>query len=126
MDEPCNWEDLHRALVQQWGVGPIGSGRPGREALLEELRRRVDFLLRHDFDRLISCMYMLDVPEEKFTEAVRRPPHEQPDRLLADIILEREIERMQTRRRYARQERTDIAARIEDQRQFPHLESDGH
>lgn len=113
MDESCDLEDVHRALVQQWGIWPVGRERLAREALIEELGRRVGFLLRHDLDRLISAMYILDVPETKFAEAVQRPAHEQPEKLLAEIILEREVEKMQTRRRYASASRTEISVRIE-------------
>jgi hypothetical protein len=114
--EPCDLECVHRALVQQWGIWPLGPSRLAREALIEELGRRVDFLLRHDLERLMTSMYLLDVPEEKFAEAVRRPAHEGPARILAEIILEREVEKMQTRQQYTRRERTEITVRIEGRR----------
>ncbi len=113
MDEASELQALSESLVRQWGIWPLGPSRLEREALIEELGRRVDFLLRHDLDRLMTSMYMLDVPEEKFAEAVQRPPHERPARILAEIILEREVEKMQTRQRYARKERLRITVPIE-------------
>ena len=111
--EPCDLESVHRALVQQWGIAALEREPFAHEALIEQLSRRVDFLLRHDFERLMTSLYMLDVSEEKFAEAVQRPAHEKPARILAEIILEREIERMHTRQRYSRPAIEDKTARTE-------------
>ncbi len=105
-------EELHHALVQHWGIWPVGRKRLQREALIEELSRRVDFLMKHDYERLCYCMYTIDVPEEKFTEAVRKPEEEQPARVIAELILEREVEKMETRRRYMRRETTTVTMRV--------------
>lgn len=105
-------EELHRALVQHWGIWPVGHKRLQREALIEELSRRVEFLMKYDFDRLCYCMYTIDVPEEKFAEAVKRPEEEQPAKLIAELIIEREVQKMESRRRYARREKTTVTMRV--------------
>ena len=116
MDETLDLAAVHEALVRQWGLWPLDPGRLARESLLDELGRRIGFLLRHDLDRLMSSMYILDVPEEKFADAIRRPPAEHPERILAEVILDRELEKMQSRKRYARHGQTAISAKIEESR----------
>lgn len=102
MGSPRDMDVVHQQLVQLWGMRPVGGLEPlGRDAIIEELVRRVAYLLQHDLDKLMSYMYILDVPEEKFAYAIQRPAHEFPERLLAEVILEREIERMHTWRRYS-------------------------
>lgn len=101
MDTMDEMGTVHQQLVQLWGMRPVGLQPLGRDAIIEELVRRVAYLLEHDLDKLMSYMYILDVPEEKFADAIQRPPHEYPERLLAEVILEREIERMHTWRRYS-------------------------
>jgi hypothetical protein len=102
MESEAHVSDMHQQLVRSWGVPPPGLQPLGREALLEELARRVDHMIRHDFDRLMSSLYILDVPEAKFSAALERPAGERPARLLAELILDREIERMHTWQRYAK------------------------
>lgn len=101
MDTSADFDTVHQQLVQLWGMRPVGLQPLGRDAIIEELVRRVAYLLEHDLDKLMSYMYILDVPEEKFADAIQRPAHEYPERLLAEVILEREIERMHTWRRYS-------------------------
>ena len=82
---------------QVWGIDDAGIDW---EALVDALSRRVDHLMRHDFEGLMTAMYQIDVSEQRFTEAVERPPGEQPARAVAELILERELEKMESRKRY--------------------------
>ena len=111
--EPTDLQDLHRALVQQWGVWPLGEKRIAWDAILDELGRRVDFLLKHDFERLMSCMYMIDISEQRFSKVLKQSEKDRPARAIAQLILEREVEKMESRRRYTRTEYTRVDARIE-------------
>lgn len=115
-------EELEQALVHNWGIWPVGRKHLAREALIDELSRRVDFLMKHDFQRLCYCMYTIDVPEERFSEAVRMPEEEHPAKVIAELILEREVQKMQTRHRYMRRERTEVTITIPSL--LPHPKSD--
>ena len=111
--EPTDLQDVHRALVQQWDIWPLEEKRIAWDAILDELGRRVDFLLKHDFDRLMSCMYTIDVSEKRFSEALDLPEKDKPARAIAQLILEREVEKMKSRKRYARTEATHSGIPIE-------------
>lgn len=108
MGEAADLDDVHQQLVRLWGMRPVGLVPLDRNAIVAELVRRVAYLLQHDLDRLMSYMYILDVPEEKFAGAIQRPSHEHPEQLLAEVILDREIERMHTWRRYSRPHVEDL------------------
>lgn len=115
METPGDMSEVRQRLVQAWGIRPAGLEALGREAIVEKLAQRVAHMLRHDLDRLMSALYILDVPEEKFSDAIQRPTHERPERALAELILARELERMHTWRRYAKPAIEDEnAARFDD------------
>ena len=113
--ESADLQSVHRALVQQWDIAPVGEERVDWDALLDALGRRVEFLLKHDLERLMTAMYQIDVSEERFSEAVQRPQKDRPARAIAELILEREIEKMESRKRYARAEDPGDRIPIEDQ-----------
>jgi len=101
MDDVGDLDDVRRELAARWGISPTQSAAQDREAILELLALRVEYLLEHNLDRLMSALYILDVPEDQFGEALA-PGHEvKPARRLAEAILDREIARVNTRRRYS-------------------------
>ncbi len=114
--EKHDLQDIHQALVQQWGIWPVGENRIAWDALVEELGRRVEFLLKHDFERLMSCMYMVDVSEQRFSEAVKLPEEDRPARVIAELILEREVQKMESRKRYTHTGFSERDVRIEGRR----------
>lgn len=101
MEEP-DYADTHEALVQDWSIVPVapGQGGDGREALLLALKNRVLYLIQHDFNRLMTAMYILDVAEARFKAAMAVPGLDNSAAALAEVILEREIEKAATRRKY--------------------------
>lgn len=101
MDDP-DYADTHEALVQDWSIVPVppGEEHSGREALLLALKNRVRYLMQHDFNRLMTAMYILDVEEERFKAAMAVSGVDASASALAEVILEREIEKAATRRKY--------------------------
>jgi hypothetical protein len=90
--------DLHRALVQSWQIEP--STGLTSHAFLDALTDRVAMLLKHNLNRLTSAMYTLDVDETRFNTALSLPGNRETARTVAELILEREIEKMISRRKY--------------------------
>lgn len=113
--EKHDLQDIHQALVQQWGIWPLGEKCIAWDALVQELGRRVEFLLKHDFERLMSCMYMVDISEQRFSEAIKLPEEDKPARVIAELILEREVQKMESRKRYTHTEFAKLTIRIEGQ-----------
>ncbi len=70
------------------------------EELKKALARVVQYLIDHDLNRLINAMYRIDIPQHKFERVLTG---EKPDLIatsLADLILEREKQKVITRWRY--------------------------
>lgn len=68
------------------------------EVLRELLIRQVNYMLERDFERLLQSLYRIDVSEQKFRESLTS---EDPAGQIADLILQREMMKVQTRRWYA-------------------------
>ena len=104
----CANDDLRHALVQSWNIKILGGG-PSREGLLEALAARVLHLMRHDSSRLTSALYLLDVREDRYIEALRAPSEQESARRLAELILDREEEKAVSRAQYARRPDDPVA-----------------
>jgi hypothetical protein len=101
--EDTNLLRVRDAVAQAWNLPtPSGGDLQDRAAILEALALRVRHMLDHDFDRLLSAMYLLDVSEESFRNALTGGDSRSASKTLAEIILKREIEKMESRERYAR------------------------
>lgn len=89
-------------LLQQHGVLDVQPLEkvPGlsSDALRSLLIRQVLYLLERDLERLMQAMYRIDVPEQSFKAAL---VSEDPAARLADLILQRELMKVHTRRWYA-------------------------
>ena len=96
--ERDDMEDLHRALVQSWQIEPVAGLTS--HAFLDALADRVAMMLKHNLDRLVAAMYTLDVDETRFSAALALPGNSATARAVAELILEREIEKMISRRNY--------------------------
>ena len=70
------------------------------KALLELFTRRVEEMMDNDLDLLLSSLYRLDVEEHKIQAALRSsttPPAEG----IASLIIERQKEKIATRKKYS-------------------------
>ncbi len=69
----------------------------GNHELRDKLKTVIAYLLQNDFNRLINAMYRLDVKESLFHEAMKQDDPVMIVERLADIIFEREWQKVQTR-----------------------------
>lgn len=71
---------------------------------LEEIRGRlkavIDQLLEKDFERLLNAMYRLDIDESKFKQVLSGVYGNDVSAKLAEIIIERELRKVETRKHY--------------------------
>jgi len=76
----------------------------GEEEFLEALSERVAYMLDNQTDFLMSLLYRLDVLEYKINLALSPLAVEPPHVALARLILDRQKERIATRKQYDSQE----------------------
>lgn len=93
-----NQESLQKALCKNWGL--VNEPSPQMEDLKRALGSKIRELLENDFHALVQAMYRLDVNEGKFHEAMAAPGLDEQTRTLTDLIIEREIQRIEFRNKY--------------------------
>jgi hypothetical protein len=71
-----------------------------KEKLHEQIRLFVKDLLIHDFEKLCSLMYRHDVRESAFSEALSLPDDDKRASMIATLVIERELKKMETRQAY--------------------------
>lgn len=73
---------------------------PDLNTLHQRLSHLVAWLLEKDMHRLLNAMYRLDVNERKFHEAMQSESKEDAAFRIADLIIEREMQKVKTRLHY--------------------------
>jgi hypothetical protein len=68
--------------------------------LHKKLALLVAYLMENDMHRLLNAMYRLDVSEVKFHEAMHSLSKEEAAIRVADLIIEREMQKVKTRLHY--------------------------
>jgi hypothetical protein len=77
-----------------------GEENPDLNLFHQKLSMLVAYLMENDMHRLLNAMYRLDVSEAKFDEAMQRESKEEAALHVADLIIEREMQKVKTRLYY--------------------------
>jgi hypothetical protein len=101
MDDAID-KGLIKAIQTDWGIHLKDSVT--EEQLLDVLSKKVNQLIQQDFPRLISLLYRIDVNESKLKQLLRENPTADAGILIAQLILERQNEKLKTRQLYGRRE----------------------
>ncbi len=76
------------------------------ESVIQLFTTRVEEMIRDDLDLLLSTLYRLDVEEDKIQNALRSSTVP-PARGIAMLILDRQKERLKTRKSYSKGNQTN-------------------
>jgi hypothetical protein len=71
-----------------------------RQELLSWLTQKIIFLLLHDMEKLLHILYRIDVKESLVKDVFAQHDPKKIAPLLAELILNREIEKVHTRLKY--------------------------
>lgn len=98
-----DYAEACEALALRWGVDlPAVQDKSSDYAmLLEELTGRVSHLLLHRHQKLMASLYILDISERRYRAAMEAETHAERAYALAQAILERETEKIASRRKYS-------------------------
>ncbi|HTR30283.1 MAG TPA: hypothetical protein VMH27_13505 [Puia sp.] len=94
MELPALREDLNRSY------GLDLPETPGIDALTVVLAERINAMITADFNRLVSLLYRIDVSEAKLKNLLRENSGVDAGLLIARLILERQWQKIETRRKY--------------------------
>jgi len=75
-------------------------GTTSYEELKEKLVAHINQLINYDFERLVYHLYRIDVNEEKMRQLLERKEGENAAALIADLIIERQIEKIKSRQQF--------------------------
>lgn len=90
---------LQKHLLVQEGE-PLYPHQPDNvKELKAYLTSQIAWMLDHAFERLLQAMYRIDVAEQKFKAALTGP--DPVAAALADLVLEREIKKIEIRRKFS-------------------------
>ena len=75
-----------------------------RNTIREKLAILISHLMQDNFERLCQAMYRLDVSETKFDQVMNEKPVEEIPYAVADLVIEREMQKVRTRMMHKRGE----------------------
>jgi hypothetical protein len=58
----------------------------------------INYLIQNDFNQLVNLLYRIDVNESRLQNLVRENPGEDAGKMIANLIVERQLQKIQTRR----------------------------
>lgn len=71
------------------------------EEIHQALKRVINHLLDKDLERLLTALYRIDVEEQKFKQILSDSKPDSIASELANLIIERQIKKIETRRKYS-------------------------
>ncbi|HMU44941.1 MAG TPA: hypothetical protein PKC72_01175 [Chitinophagaceae bacterium] len=71
------------------------------EELKEKLSTQINYLINHDFEKLVSILYRIDVNESKMRKLLESNKGENAAGLIADLVIERQLQKAESRKRSA-------------------------
>jgi hypothetical protein len=77
------------------------------DKLVSLLAEKINTLITADFDRLISILYRIDVSEAKLKYWLKENPAEDAARIIALLIIERQMQKIESRRQFKKTDQAD-------------------
>lgn len=66
----------------------------------EQMAACIDEYIQHDFEKLVQLLYRLDVSEVKLKNILAAHPYEDAGKLIAALIIERQLEKIRSKEIY--------------------------
>jgi hypothetical protein len=77
------------------------------DSLREKLIPLINQLINENFEALVQLLYRIDVNEKKIRIYLQEKSNEDSAKVLADLIIERQLQKVESRRKYKNQNRED-------------------
>jgi hypothetical protein len=77
---------------------------PVKVISIDELRAKIaafiNDLVNHDFNRLVSILYRIDVDEQKLKNLLESYPGQDAAPIIADLVIQRQLQKIEARNRF--------------------------
>jgi hypothetical protein len=91
-------EPIINEIASQLGMQLSTTEKNGRDLLAA----RINEMITGAFDQLVSILYRMDVSEKKLKNLLAANPSEDAGRLIADLMIERHLQKTESRREHRR------------------------
>ncbi len=77
------------------------------DLLQQELAGFIEYLINTDFERLVQILYRTDVSESWLKKILHSKPAENTSIIIAKLIIKRELEKIESRKKYSNRSEAD-------------------
>jgi hypothetical protein len=81
-------------LEKQTGLSIVS---PVHHDIADQLATHIDWLIVHDFNKLVALLYRLDINEYRLREILHEQQGVNAGRIIASLIIERELQKIKSR-----------------------------
>jgi len=105
MEESGFYEEVARLAVKDLERDPVSflpekQSSLDRNMLKQKLEEVISYMLENEFEKLCNAMYRLDVSEKLFHRALNETPKDVVPAVIAELVIDRELQKVKTRRLY--------------------------
>ena len=94
-------EQSFNLVARDFGTGELPEKQLSREFVKSWLTEKIQDLIDHQIERLWNILYRIDVNENRAREAISQCEPGELAAALAEMVLERQIEKIKTRIQYS-------------------------
>jgi hypothetical protein len=72
--------------------------------LKEKLSLHINYLIEHNFQKLVSLLYRIDISEPKLKKLLNDHPGTDAGNIIAELIIERQQQKIKSRQQFSRRD----------------------
>lgn len=90
-------------MIREFGLTIL----PDSLCFQNQLAARINHFIQNDFTGLINILYRVDIDELKLKQALQANPGEDAGQIIAKLIIERQLQKIETREKLRRDSNID-------------------
>ena len=102
MEEKKQNKELINSLEKDFQI--VLSARVSLEEIQKKLSDYINSLIIHDFNKLVSLLYRIDVSETKLKYLLKENPGIAAGNIIAGLIIERQLQKLKSRQDFRKDE----------------------
>jgi hypothetical protein len=100
MEKPANWNEWINDVNRSFGLEL--AERLSAEEVETCLAEKLNEMTKNDFNGLVNLLYRIDIDEARLKQSLKKNPGEDAGKIMARMIMERQWQKIQTRRQFGR------------------------